>query len=63
MGDGNNSAKFEVQTKENPMVEEMEDQIADLVAQALYAHILRKGLLKKTSMRVDTPTIGGVSSG
>jgi len=40
--------RIEVQAaKTDPRVEELEDQIADLIAQMLYAHILRKGLLKK----------------
>ncbi len=46
--------RIEVQAaKTDPRVEELEDQIADLIAQMLYAHILRKGLLKKRKNVLD----------
>ena len=41
------SPKIEIERKDNPELDAIDDRIADLVAEALYQHILRKGILKK----------------
>ncbi len=47
--------RIEVQTKKkDPQVEELEDQIADLLARAFYSYILQKGLLKRGRNALDS---------